>query len=171
MPTCRCDILTFVMGVTLLGGCAAYVNIPAQLGDLAGHNPNDATVRMVLGEALRGVLLEHPFDGTFAILLPERTTSKTYDAVASKVSKLAVWPGSRDRTDLPLLEVKQILVRGQSARVDVIRQLDGTQPEPREQLVTVDLHWHPLKGWLVQRLQGWRLSVQDALAVHADEEP
>ncbi len=160
---------TMVVWTTLLGGCANYVNIPAQRGDWAMHNPNGSTVKLVLGEALRAVLKKHPFESKFAILLPENTTAKTYGAVASTVSTEAVWPGNRGRSDLPILEVKQLLIRGQDARVNIIRPVNRQAPMgSQEQLATVDLTWHPLQGWLAQRVRDWRLPVEEALRISAD---
>ena len=156
--------------IALLCGCTNYVNIPAQPGDVAGHNPNRHVVRVVLSESLQAVLKKHPFEGPFAILLPETTSTKTYDFVASKTSKQAVWPGNKTRSDLPILEVKQLRIRGQDASVDIVRattaHLESGSPN---QVVTVDLKWHPLQGWLTQRIRGWRLAVDDVLRTSRDE--
>jgi len=150
-------------------GCTTYVNIPAQTGDLATHNPNDLTVRTILGEALSKVAKEYPFEGSFAILLPEQTTDTTYREVASMVGSQALWPGNPERSDLPTLEVKRIAIRRQEARVDIIRPTDHGQPDSRLQLITATLHWHPMKGWVVQRLRPWRISIEQALARTIDE--
>ena len=150
-------------------GCTTYVNIPAQTGDLASHNPNDLTVRTVLGEAISNVVKTYPFEGSFAILLPEHTTDTTYREIASMVGSQALWPGDPTRSDLPTLEVRRVAIRRQEARVDIIRPTDHDQPESRLQLITVSLHWHPMKGWLVQRLTPWRISVEQALGQIIDE--
>jgi len=146
----------------LSSGCIAYVNIPAQPGDFARHNPNDRAVRIVLTEAINAVNKKFPVEGKFAILLPQDTTTKTYHAVSKKSGKQAVWPGNTDRTDLPVLTIKQIRIRRQDAWVDIVRSThnDGKQTD---QLMTVEMKWHPLQGWLIQRLRVWGVKAEDAL--------
>ncbi|MAE62536.1 MAG: hypothetical protein CMJ49_14410, partial [Planctomycetaceae bacterium] len=59
-----------VLFAATLTGCATYVNIPAQQGDFASHNPNDWTVRRVTAAALTHLLTNadagQPVDGPYA---------------------------------------------------------------------------------------------------------
>lgn len=156
-----------------LSGCATYVNIPAQRGDFARHNPNDRVVQAVLVESLQAVAKTYPVEGSFALILPIDTSVKTYKAVAKKTGEQAVWPGNRDREDLPVLEVKQILIRRQDALVDIVRSFhpktDQQNDQPLDQVMTVELQWHPLQGWLTQRVRPWNVTVEKAFWVSADE--
>lgn len=175
----------------LLTGCSVYVNIPAIEGDMAKHDPNSPDVRPVIVEALQAVATEANFKTQYAILLPEKTTARTYSAVVSRIGKQAVWPGNQSRGELPILEIRRIGIRAQDARVDIIRPLPGAQtqqadvnqpeqaaepdsdapykhpvPEPATpgQVVTVSLNYHPMKGWVVQRIRAWKLPVETVLA-------
>ncbi len=151
--------------VILASGCSTYINIPPQDGDLAQHSPNGATVRLVVSEALHAVVQQYPFDGSYAVLLPEDTTAQTYSEVVSRINDGAVWPGNKDRSDLPIIEVKNIRVRGQDARVDIVwpGEADEEHADPQPQAVTVSMHWHPFKGWVSQRVRVWRLPIEEAL--------
>ncbi len=149
-------------------GCSSYVNIPAQPGDLASHNPNMGSVQQVITEALDAVLKQNPIDNKFALLLPEETTAKTYAAVVSKLDKNASWPGNKSRNEISVIEVRKILIRGVEARVDIIQPIDPANPAI-EQVVSAKLQWHPFKGWVTQRLHKWRLSLEDAMPLSAQD--
>ena len=154
-----------------LSGCMTYVNIPPQDGDLASHNPNHPAVCEVLGEALPAIVNAYPVEGQFAILLPDKTTAKTYGQVAEKTGENALWPGNHDRTEIPILDVRQIYIRGQQARVDVVRPVETADKTGTiDQVVTVELFWHPLQGWLPKRVRAWRLPVGDALRLSSNDE-
>lgn len=161
-------VLLFVVVFFSISGCSSYVNLPAQPGDMASHNPNDATVRDVVGEALSAVVKQYPFEGTFAILLPEKTTADTYEVITTKAGKNAVWPGNKSRNELPVLEVKRVQVRSQAARVDITRPVGTGLASGEEQVVTVDLKWNPFRGWVAQRVQPWRMSVDNAMRVSGE---
>ena len=159
-----CVYICLLISTIMFFGCVTYVNIPPQDGDIATHNPNDTVVREVLVESLRAIAKQYPFEGEFAILLPAETSSETYGKVATSTSENALWPGNKDRTDLPILDVRQIRIRGQQARVDVVRPLNSHDPvDLAEQVVTAELFWHPLQGWLIRRIRAWRLPVSDVL--------
>lgn len=85
------------------------------------------------------------------------------------IGSQALWPGDPDRSDLPTLEVRRVAIRRQDARVDIIGPTNHGQPDSRLQLITASLHWHPMKGWGVQRLKPWRMSVEQALQRTIDE--
>ncbi len=171
MSMIKNSVLCLTVGASaLMSGCLGYVNIPPQKGDIAVHNPNMVTVRHVLAEALNQMVQAYPFEGRFAVLLPEDTTSDTYEQVVPKVSKKAVWPGNPERDEIPVLEVKRIRIRGQDAQVDIVRPLHGDQKDV-SQVVTATLKWHPLQGWVTQRLRAWELSTDDAMRFTLEDLP
>lgn len=164
-----CRMYVLLLAWVVASGCTTYVNIPGQLGDFARHNPNDLAVRAVLAESLTAIAEAYPVEDQFAILLPDTTTAETYHAVTKKTNKQAVWPGNKDRADLPILEVKQVRIRRQDAWVDIVRTLHSNSEQMEEMIVTVELKWHPLQGWLTQRVRPWNLTMENAFWVSADE--
>jgi len=64
---------------------------------------------------------------------------------------------------LPVIEVKQIRIRGYRAEVDIIRPSDLADPASPRALYTIHEKWAPFDGWIFQRAQLWRIPVEDAL--------
>ena len=144
-----------------LVGCATYVNIPPQPGDMAWHDPNHPTVQMVVSEALQAVAAHQQKEGRIAILLPDGTLAKNYSKTASQIRNETVWPGNPQRSEQPLLQVKAIRIRGTKAAVDVIHNANPQAPDTKDQLITVDLAWDVVEGWSAQRLKLWRTDAQN----------
>lgn len=142
-----------------MGGCATYVNIPAQGGDVARHDPNLDTVQQVIGAAMAAVLADQPIDGPFQIILPRGTNTPIGENMARSLDPRASWNRGTQTPNMPALNARQVRVRGWYAQVDVIRTLSDNNP----QLITVDLKWNPVDGWLSQRLRLWRIPVEEAL--------
>lgn len=147
-----------MMGLAM-GGCTTYVNIPAQGGDVARHNPNLDTVQQVISVAMAAVLADQPIDGSFQIILPRGTDPLVGEGLARTLDPRASWNRGTLTPNMPALEARQVRVRGWFAQVDVIRTLGDNHP----QLITVDLKWNPIDGWLSQRLRLWRIPVEEAL--------
>ena len=58
-----------------------YINIPAQPGDIARHDPNLAKVGEVMTVAVQAAARERPIRGDFLVVLPEGTAEPTYQQV------------------------------------------------------------------------------------------
>ena len=168
-----------------LTSCSTYVNIPAQTGDVAQNNPNVTDVVTVQAVALRAVYDDRPPPGKFQVVLPTGSTPQTYQRVIAALGDQATWthPGTKtdiDVTDgdkqptdadaraalqkLPTLAVRQVLIRGWYATVDIARPVNLAQPESPAELVTANLRWFFFDGWYVQGpVRVWRIPVEDAL--------
>ncbi len=138
--------------------CTTYVNIPAQPGDLAAHDPNDPTVREVVSEALYAVTTHRSIDGPVAFIMPDGTASRHFVRGARHAPDLSVGVSEAINVDEitgPSLEVKQVKIRGWSASVDILYRVDPRQLHTDDQLATVELEWQTLQGWTARRTRFW----------------
>lgn len=170
--------------VGLTSGCAPYVNVPAQQGDVAANDPNTKPVPEVARVALEAVVADSNLSVPFYVVLPDNTAESVYADILPKVSKLAQRspravlmpekgkasdtqpapaPEPAATVDGPELDVKQVRVRGWRAEVDIVRPADASAPTGRLQLVTVDLQWDAVAGWNTRQIRVWRTSVEKAL--------
>lgn len=147
--------LTLLALLCLIGGCARYVNIPAQPGDIARHDPNLTKVGEVMKEAVAAAARERPIRGDFLVVLPEGTADATYQQVIRDLP--GAQAASEPNQKLPTLTVKRVLLRGPDAEIDVVRQADTTQ------LITVYLHKYAFGPWRVQRVRPWSVDPEQAL--------
>jgi hypothetical protein len=142
----------------ILAGCTTWVNIPAQRGDMASHDPNNATVREVVAAALKHAIVEGVAPAPYAIELPRYTRASTYQKVLASLPVGGMPLPEATEASLPVFRIKQIQVRGLTAQVDLI-------PPPVEgsaQLMTVYLKGD-VHGWYATRSHLWRMPVIDAL--------
>lgn len=157
-----------LLAALALGGCATYVNIPAQRGDLASHNPDDWTVREVTAAALTYLLTDPESSGTkvggqYAIVLPKNSKNSTYKWVTRNI------PAGGDRISdeagrIPVYRIAQVQVRGLSGQVDIVQPGPGDE----EQLVSVYMK-RDIDGWYGERDRLWRIPV--GLALRAARPP
>jgi len=158
--------LAAALVILALSGCSTYVNIPPQTGDVAQHNPNTDTVEEISIIAARAVLADNPIKGPFRVVLPKGTLQETYERAVPRISADAV--GSAATTQPfeqagPVIDVRQIRIRGWRASVDVIRPISPANPDAGQQVVTVDLKHDVIAGWGVESMRTWRTSVDKAL--------
>jgi len=168
-------------------GCGIYTNIPPQAGDhLAQHSPNRSEVQNVMVEALNATLDQRPIRGTFQVILPSTADAMTYATLLPRLGDDAMWSSDGRRGDVPVLEVKQVRVRGTSAAVDIIRPtaaalattpaphypgLTSPTPPRMEELVTVQLRRYLGAGWGATRVYAWNADVDEALRISLAAEP
>lgn len=146
-------VLGLAVGALVPAGCGSpYVNIPAQVGDVATHNPNDRNVRGVLAAALEAVLDQQAIDGPVAVSLPEGASPLTHADVAQRLGEQAISTFEEGAEPLPIVAVQEVRIRGVTAEVDVV----CPSPSGRDQLMTAYLRWEPLSGWRVRRVRTWR---------------
>ena len=156
-------LIGITISVLVMIGCTTYVNIPPQPGDVAVHDDDDDTVREVITESLRTVIQQRSIQGPVAIKLPDGRIRRHFIRTTMDTTGLIdVWPVDAQAPDDPDmtgnaigLEVRQIRIRGWSAGVDVLMRLDPQQLHTQDQLVTVDLQWHAMHGWVVDRTRFW----------------
>ena len=147
-----------------LTGCAAYVNIPGQEGDVARHNPNTQNVIDVELTALRAALADQPIEGPFRVVLPEGSSVVTYETIVPQLGDNAVYSSDAEPHDtLPTLEIKQVNIRGTSARVDIVRPWNAAEAGGPQQLFTAYLQWEITTDWRADYTRVWRIPVDEAL--------
>ena len=182
MRTTRLSIFVSIVAIAV-GGCSTYVNIPAQTGDIAHNNPNITDIVTIQARAVKAVAQEQkadrPFEGAYFFVLPQGANARSYNTAQKEVGELATCgtlpaPGPREEewdkpfspqvpANVPTLDVRQILIRGYTGQVDVVRPSDPKDARQPAQLVTVYMKWTPLDGWYAQRMHAWHMPVGDAL--------
>jgi hypothetical protein len=141
-----------------LGGCATYVNVPAQSGDVAQNDPNYETVTQVEATAVLAALQEQPVPGVLTLDLPAGSRPQTYQTVLKGLPENVTAEKAEGRK---IVSVRQVRVRGWYAQADVVHP--GVRPDDPPHLVTVSLRWEWFKGWQPQGVKQWRIPVDDAL--------
>lgn len=157
----RSGIAVLALAGLLLVGCGGptYVNIPAQEGDIAGHDPNGNVVREVTAEAVRGLLQESPKATPVAVFMPAGATALTHADVARRVGEGVVSPYETGINPATQLEVKELRIRGHEAQVDILAPGRGNI----NQVTTVYLTWAPFGGWKAERTRTWQAPAQATL--------
>lgn len=153
-------------GVFGAGGCTSviYDSNPegptAQLEekpDFASH-----TVQNLLATSLRWAVENYPPPGDeawFAVNLPRGLTREQYIGVAERISERAA-PITPELGYLPTYHVGWVWMRGDHARVDVIRPVSmlSNGGEPVYQTITLHLR-RRYASWRVERTQPWEPGV------------
>lgn len=152
--TRTCILFIVLLG---LGGCSPWVNIPAQRGDLASHDPNTSTVHEAVTVALRHVIGQYPPAGPYAVIMPEGTLAETMGLLNAALPEGAgALADETGRT--PVFRVAGIRIRGWGGQVDIIPPA-GLKPK---RLLSVYLD-HDLEGWYVRRTHLWNMPLERAL--------
>ncbi len=138
-------------------GCAPYVNIPPQAGDVALHNANLATVQDVTIAAVRALLDQQPIVGPYTLVLPRGTSPASYQRVTAALGENATTEVNAER---PIVEVRQLRIRADKAEVDIVTPADRYEPRGQGRLTTVYTTWKPFTGWEVNRLHSWTALVE-----------
>lgn len=159
-------VMVVVAACMWLGGCAAYVNIPPQAGDIAVHDPNRDNVRDVLTAALTYAVAGTD-DGEVYIQLPAASNAETYSHMLPTISPSAVWSPDPPEEGQAVFDVRQVRIRGWKAEVDIIQPEDMANPDGLQQVVTYYLRQAPFGDWSVQRRRVWRVPVDRALTESA----
>ena len=158
-------VMTVVAACVWLGGCAAYVNIPPQAGDIAVHDPNRDNVRGAVTAALAYAV--GGSDSAVYIQLPAASNAETYNRMLPAVSPSAVWSPDPPEEGQAVFDVRQVRIRGWKAEVDIIQPEDMADPGGLQQVVTYYLRQAPFGDWSVQRRRIWRVPVDEALVESA----
>lgn len=169
-------VSAFALFISLIAftGCSTYVNIPPQTGDVAGNDPNVIDVVTVQAKALKAVIEDRPSTRMkYMFFLPPGSNTQSYAVVQEELGDLATHglklpdassiPVEGDVVKPPPAQVRQVMVRGWTAQIDIVRPSDPNVPGTPLQLVTAYLKWHFFDGWYVQRLHAWHIPVDSAL--------
>jgi hypothetical protein len=149
-----------VLFVCFFSGCSSYVNIPAQPGDVARHDPNDLMIVNAMAEGLNAAVVDQHLQGRYGFILPEGVDEDGYRYVGERLGLQAVWPADASNGELPVLEVKEIRIRGSNGQLDVVRPVSSANRSFR-QLVTVYLTQNPVTGWHASQVRVWRANAED----------
>lgn len=154
----------FVFGALWAAGCTSVIydsNPHAPAGEL-GEKPDYAshTVQNLLATSIGWAVDRYPppddgNDGWFAINLPPGLTREQYIEVARQIGDRAA-PMTPELGYLPTYHIGWVWMRGDRARVDVIRPvfaLSGVG-EPVYQAITLHLR-RRYSSWRVERTQPW----------------
>ena len=147
----------------LLAGCSSYVTIPAQDGTVALHNPNLNNVVRVEAEAIRGVLDAEADTLPCQVQLPAGTSDLHHAQVLASLGPRAAVPEQAGPGQMPVIQVRQVRIRGLTAQVDLVQPASFHQPQGPAQLATVWLKWYPLTGWQFQHVQRWSIGLAEAV--------
>jgi len=171
MTTIRMMLYGFAVSAAMLtGGCAPWVNIPAQAGDAAMHDPNLKTVQEVTVAAVKAVIADGAVPDThFQLVLPEGTLPATYEAVTSKIGSLATWSADAPASGALFIEIRRVSIRSAKAEVDVLRPMSAGSTA--SQVVTVVLSWDAVTSWKADRVKVWRVRADDAMRTSPYDAP
>lgn len=184
--------VTGLAGLMLTGfGCAAYVNIPPQSGDMASHDPNHKTVLEVETLAIKAVADKWRLNQPFTVKMLDDTEPGLRSEMMPRINEKYA---TVDQIEgVLMIEVKQLYIRGRSAQVDLVRSISGPvqgqSPQPttaemtggaqagadpeqdftRPTIVTVDLRWEAFAGWTIKRIRLWNAPVEQALLSSAEQ--
>jgi len=150
------QVFGLALAALLLGGCATYVNIPAQPGMWASSNPNESTVQNIVIAALTEVLEDRQSEERYRVRLPEGSSDATYNYVIARLPK-----GARPApfvAEGDLYSIAGVYVRAREGQVDIARPAAA---EGRE-LVSVYLRYY-LDGWHPYRVRPWRIPLGRAI--------
>ena len=148
-------VLCVMCAAATMGGCATYVNIPPQSGDVAWHDPNGKTATQVVAAALQAVAAEDPGTGPYLVALPEGTLTETYQAVLVEIDDSNMRAHEGVDVGLGTFEIKQVRVRGWNAAVDVLYRPGLDELDPSERLTTAYLKWSLIDGWTTASVRRW----------------
>ena len=171
MRTANAFALLFVSLFTFTA-CSTYVNIPPQTGDVAGNDPNVVDVVTVQAMAIKAVIEDRPSKVPYRFSLPPGSNTQSYRQAQEELGDLAIHglklpdanaAGNTGTAVNPPAEVRQVMVRGWTAQIDVVCPSDPNVPGSTLQLVTVYLKWQFVDGWRVQRMHAWHIPVDAAL--------
>lgn len=153
----RCLLL---LSAVTLSACYPYVNIPAQPGDQAGHSSNDPLVRTVSVTAVKAALKDRPVSGQYRLVLPKGANWDTYQRVLARLEGTAT---IEDDPTLPIIETREIRVRGTKGEVDVVTPVSLEDVHGMGQLTTVHINWDPTVGWIARRTHTWQNPVDQVV--------
>lgn len=144
-------------------GCATYVNYPPIGDDLAVNDPNVPPSPTLMAVALRWAIKKYDIDQPFVINLPVAMERRQ----AERILMLVDDPNARlvepEHMSLPSLHVTRILLRGDTATVELLVPVSpafGTL-EGKHQPVSV-IEKSRLGTWSVSATRPWPIGSEEA---------
>lgn len=144
--------------LALLPACQqsfAYINIPADHGDVARNDANGGNVPAIEAAALKALAISQKAKAPVTLLLPPGSTYATYQKVAAKAGDVFVLPEFAP-ADAPVYEVRALRVRGGEAQVDMVTKGEIRPLELTEVNLEMKADLDGV-GWRVITQQGRRI--------------
>ncbi len=169
LRSARFMCLLTTLALAALSGCVGYSGYPPVEGDVAFRDPNANDMRLVQAEALKwvarnyppGELWEAPTADGYAINLPAGVRDSMKEIIRKGAGPNA-HNLTLDRQDWPIYHVSRIRIRGDHAKVDIVRPVRGwASGRPQYQGVTVDMRG----GLRIWRVRGHKLWTEGAMEV------
>lgn len=146
-------LISLGVGVSVLGGCVVNATYPPRAGESATSNVNIAPSPSAMEQGLRSALERHPVEGPFVLNLPRGMEQRVAERIAGAVApERAVLPDEAmlGGTDLPVVHVSRVWIRGDQAEVDVLLPIEGVW-----QAVTVRMRGGTARGYRVEGVREW----------------
>lgn len=173
------------LGLSACAGYETYPDVPTN--NFSMSDPNTTSMPPCMAAALQWVVMKYPPGGQapeelamgdaqprpFTINLPPASTWKTCKRVADDVG-MGCRPLTADSTELPVLHVTYVRVRGDEAVVNIIRPVSslGTTPggEPVPQEIKVQLRGG-INPWHVIAWREWQVGTAEIPELHIVTRP
>ncbi len=130
----------------LPGGCASYVNVPAEDGDSAINAVNLPPTPGVMAAALAYAVDRFPVQRSAVIALPEYSNGRTFEIAAKKIDgSVTAWTGL-ENAESPY-QILNVRIRGSRAVISILLPQDAPILDEKY-VLEVSMHGQ-LNGWFV----------------------
>ncbi|MBN8596817.1 MAG: hypothetical protein J0L78_03995 [Planctomycetes bacterium] len=177
----RLTTLITLAGTIALASCTReYANYPPITGDdFATKNVNASfNMKNAMAAALRWTAMRYPPPGgdnaPFAINLPAGSSEETYERIVSLVGHGAQPISEANAKTLPVYHVTRVWLRGEIARIDIIRPVFEVAEKPGGGHVYRGVEVRLAGGWEPWRVTGsseYEIGVLEPPALHIPGTP
>lgn len=156
----------------MLTGCAAYVNYPPQMDDVAVHDLGVAPTPRIMALAVERVARLWPVDGAYVVNFPRGTTLRTAERTVRLIEDPRASVVTSPLQGQPAFHVTRVWVRGGTATVDVVRPvLRAGASEDIGQQITLTLNSALGESWRVVRVRPWTVGAYGVPELRVPEGP
>lgn len=177
----RLTTLATLAGTIALASCTReYANYPPITGDeFATKNVNASfNMKNAIAAALRWTAMRYPPPGgenaPFAINLPAGSSEETYARVVALIGHGAQPISEANATSLPVYHVTRVWLRGEIARIDIVRPVFEIADKPGGGRVYRGVEVRLAGGWKPWHVTGsseYEIGVLEPPALHIPGEP
>jgi len=172
----RLTTLLTLAGTIALASCAReYANYPPITGDEFAIKDvnNSMNMKNAMAAALRWTAMRYPPPGgdnaPFAINLPAGSSEETYARVASLIGHGAQPISEANAKSLPVYHITRVWLRGEIARIDVVRPVFEVADKPTGGMVYRGVEVRLASGWSPWHVTGsseYEIGVLEPPALH-----
>lgn len=177
----RLTTLLTLAGTIALASCTReYANYPPITGDeFATKNVNASfNMKNAMAAALRWTALRYPPPGgenaPFAINLPAGSSEETYQRVIELIGRGAQPVSEANANSLPVYHVTRVWLRGEIARIDIVRPVFEVADKPGGGHVYRGVEVRLAGGWKPWHVTGsseYEIGVLEPPALHIPGQP